>query len=99
MDERDCKIIGARYGLLHEEMTLQECGEALNITRERVRQIQARAEKRLRAIVKRSHPELVIEKAPDVTASNDSNSKTDVSNTVDKAWTRNKRKSVKACTN
>lgn len=58
LDERECQIIGARYGLVHEEMTLQECGERLGITKERVRQIQTRGEDRLRTLLKLSYPGL-----------------------------------------
>lgn len=42
-------VILARFGFAgHEEMTLQEVGEALGLTRERVRQHQARALRKLR---------------------------------------------------
>lgn len=56
--ERDCQVIGARYGLVHDEMTLQECAEQLGITRERVRQIQARGEEDLKNILRRNYPDL-----------------------------------------
>ncbi len=54
---RDCQIIGARYGLVHEEMTLQECAGVLGITRERVRQIQARGEEELRNALRFNFPD------------------------------------------
>jgi len=55
--ERDCQIIGARYGLVHEEMTLQQCAEVLGITRERVRQIQSRGEDELRNAMRFNFPD------------------------------------------
>jgi len=55
--ERDCQILGARYGLVHQEMTLQECAEVLGITRERVRQIQARGEDELRNALRFNFPD------------------------------------------
>jgi len=54
--ERDCQIIGAGYGLVHEEMTLHECAEVLGIARERVRQIQARGEEELRNALQFNFP-------------------------------------------
>jgi len=50
LDEREQAIIRARFGLNpgHEPMTLREVGEGLGITKERIRQVQARALKRLR---------------------------------------------------
>ncbi len=61
---RDCQIIGARYGLVHDEMTLKECAAKLGITRERVRQIQARGEEELRSRVRRNYPSLFDEHLP-----------------------------------
>ncbi len=58
LEERDCQIIGARYGLVHDEMTLQECGDRLGITKERVRQIQSRGEDKLRTLLKCNYPGL-----------------------------------------
>lgn len=55
--ERDCQIIGARYGLVHAEMTLQECAVVLGVTRERVRQIQARGEEELRNALRFNFPD------------------------------------------
>jgi len=49
LDEREQQIITQRYGLNgSEEHTLREIGEFIGLTRERVRQIQAQAEERLR---------------------------------------------------
>jgi RNA polymerase sigma factor (sigma-70 family) len=46
---RQQQIIRLRYGLQSEELTLQEIGDRLNITRERVRQLQKQALRRLRS--------------------------------------------------
>jgi RNA polymerase sigma factor (sigma-70 family) len=50
---RQARIIRLRYGIEEREHTLQEVGELLGITRERVRQIQVKAEGRLeRAMIR-----------------------------------------------
>jgi len=49
LDEREIEIIRGRYGLGGGvERTLEELGRKLGVTRERVRQIQMRAERKLR---------------------------------------------------
>ncbi|ADR19048.1 sigma-70 family RNA polymerase sigma factor [Calditerrivibrio nitroreducens] len=49
LDEREAKILKMRYGLDGENpMTLEEVGNILNISRERVRQIESRALSKLR---------------------------------------------------
>lgn len=50
---RQARIIRLRYGIEDQEHTLQEVAELLGITRERVRQIQVKAEERLeRAMIR-----------------------------------------------
>ncbi|PRW34041.1 RNA polymerase sigma factor [Chlorella sorokiniana] len=50
LSERECGIIKMRYGLDDgEEKTLEEVGKAFNVTRERIRQIEAKAIRKLRS--------------------------------------------------
>jgi RNA polymerase primary sigma factor len=47
---RERQVIQLRFGLLDDrERTLEECGKALKVTRERIRQIEVKALKKLRA--------------------------------------------------
>lgn len=56
LDEREKEIIKMRYGLDGEEpKTLEEVGEKLGISRERVRQLEQRALKRLKAVALKEH--------------------------------------------
>jgi len=56
LDEREKEIIKMRYGLDGEEpRTLEEVGEKLGISRERVRQLEQRALKKLKAVALKKH--------------------------------------------
>jgi RNA polymerase primary sigma factor/RNA polymerase sigma factor len=50
LDERERQIVTARFGLIrgHEPLTLTQVGAVMGVTKERIRQIQARAMSRLR---------------------------------------------------
>jgi RNA polymerase sigma factor (sigma-70 family) len=50
LDERERAIVRARYGVDGAEQTLQELGRALGVSAERVRQLEARAMGKLRAL-------------------------------------------------
>ena len=59
LNDRERHIIRNRFGLLGgKELTLEEIGKTLNLSRERVRQLEARALKRLRETqpAQRLHP-------------------------------------------
>lgn len=60
LDERERKIIVSRYGLDHEQepLTLKEVGEKLGVTKERVRQIEARALSKARLAAVEDHVEV-----------------------------------------
>lgn len=50
LDERELHIIRNRFGLLGgKELTLEEIGKSLNLSRERVRQLEREAKDKLRA--------------------------------------------------
>ncbi len=51
-DEKEAKILSLRMGLHGKRQTLDSCGGNMSITRERVRQIEAKAVKKIRTIVK-----------------------------------------------
>jgi DNA-directed RNA polymerase alpha subunit len=47
LDERECQILQWRYGFVGEALTLEEIGQLMKLTRERVRQIEARTIRKL----------------------------------------------------
>ena len=54
LDERERHIIRNRFGLLGgEELTLEEIGKTLNLSRERVRQLEREAKLKLRSSLQR----------------------------------------------
>ena len=58
LDERHREVIIRRFGLLdHEKGTLEAVGEAVGLTRERVRQLQVNALKLLREMIQKELPE------------------------------------------
>jgi RNA polymerase sigma factor (sigma-70 family) len=49
LDDKECEVIRMRFGLDGDEpKTLQEIGEAMGFSRERIRQIESRAKEKLR---------------------------------------------------
>ena len=59
LDERERHIIRNRFGLLGgKELTLEEIGKSLNLSRERVRQLEREAKDKLRANLGRFQPQL-----------------------------------------
>jgi len=56
LDDKERKVIIFRYGLDHEEpQTLEAIGKIIGVTRERIRQIEQKALRQLRRIVKRQN--------------------------------------------
>jgi DNA-directed RNA polymerase, sigma subunit (sigma70/sigma32) len=56
LPEKERKVLELRYGLNgNEPLTLREIGDALGISRERVRQLETRAIKKLRSFALKRH--------------------------------------------
>ena len=59
LDERERHIIRNRFGLLGgKELTLEEIGKSLNLSRERVRQLEREAKLKIREKLSRYHGQL-----------------------------------------
>jgi RNA polymerase sigma factor (sigma-70 family) len=59
LDDRERHIIRNRFGLLGgKELTLEEIGKTLNLSRERVRQLEREAKDKLRATLERFQPQI-----------------------------------------
>lgn len=53
--EREQNVLRERYGFSGDEKTLEQVGEMLGVTRERIRQIEAKAPRRLRHPARSKH--------------------------------------------
>jgi RNA polymerase primary sigma factor len=61
LDDRERRIIVSRYGIGGaDEMTLRQIGKALGISKERVRQIETRAQQKLRGLAQREGLDLLL---------------------------------------
>jgi RNA polymerase primary sigma factor len=59
LDERERHIIRNRFGLLGgKELTLEEIGKSLGLSRERVRQLEREAKDKIRDSLERFHPQI-----------------------------------------
>jgi RNA polymerase sigma factor (sigma-70 family) len=59
LDERERHIIRNRFGLSGgQELTLEEIGHSLGLSRERVRQLEREAKDKLRVSLERFHPQI-----------------------------------------
>lgn len=59
LDDRERHIIRNRFGLLGgKELTLEEIGRSLNLSRERVRQLEREAKEKIRVTLSRFQPQI-----------------------------------------
>jgi len=58
LPEREKEVIKYRFGFYGKEYSLKEVGEIMNLTKERIRQIENKAIERMREIIKNKSPEL-----------------------------------------
>lgn len=66
IDERDAKVLRLRFGLEgHEPLTLKQIGELVGLTRERVRQIEVEALRRLASHLEAERPKFLRNYSPD----------------------------------
>ena len=66
IDERDARILKLRFGLEGQEpLTLKQIGEEVGLTRERVRQIEMEALRKLQARLKDDHPSRFFRSTPE----------------------------------
>jgi RNA polymerase sigma factor (sigma-70 family) len=64
LTDRECKVFLQRSGLYEDIVTLEDIGKSMNppVTRERIRQIEERAIKKIQAIMRKRFPMEVIDK-------------------------------------
>ena len=65
LDDRSATVIRRRFGLLGEAQTLEELGRALSVSRERIRQIEAKALRRMRAWCKQQMVKTIVRDGQD----------------------------------
>jgi len=59
LPEREREVIKYRFGFYGKEYSLKEVGEIMNLTKERIRQIENKALEKIREIIKTKSPELI----------------------------------------
>jgi RNA polymerase primary sigma factor len=59
LPEREREVIKYRFGFYGKEYSLKEVGEIMNLTKERIRQIENKALEKIKEIIKTKSPELI----------------------------------------